>query len=69
MSNQPIHWISIDGTPTEDELESVVKTLDDLDATDDLDFVVTTREVQPMGEKERFNFMNELVEAVDSMEE
>ena len=63
--SDPIFWIGIDfsdGIPTEKEIQSIANSIgESLDA----EAIVSTREVEPMNQEERENYVRELTAALE----
>jgi hypothetical protein len=62
---EPVFWIGIDFSdhiPTGDEMQSIADSLGEgLDG----DAIVTTREVEPMNQEKRENYVRELTAALE----
>lgn len=62
MSTETIHWFTTDQTITHEQVDE----LSDVFNTDeDTKIIVTHKEFEPMDQKERENYVEQLIEALD----
>lgn len=61
--DKPIHWIAVEGEPTEDELKNIRDVAQDV--FDENEAIISAAEIAPMTEDERREYIEQLIDALD----
>lgn len=68
VDNTPIYWISVDGDEpiTDESLRAVKDAVQDMKDENEMDsdFVISTKEVEPLDRSELVDYLNQLLDAV-----